>query len=878
MSVHLDASNYLTTAMGADSWGTAGTIFFQLYPRWASIDDGVDRHILFKSAPTFAGQGLFFDKYTTGETYIGWYQSGDPRITLTPAQTLTFFVLNAWTRYLYDWDTVNEFQHVYANNVVADSSDTAINLIIGIPQLTFGCHLSGGTASGGADCDYAEFGRWTRILTANERLTLDVTGCPLSVPNGLVQYYRMLDKDNTRADLAGTATLNRIGNITNGASNPRLYYPSSAIASSYQGTVTLELFPPLLSSPITLYAPSVGFAGVISPPLLSSPMTLYAPSVAQGVPGAAVGVSTYPPDIDSPSNLIIAANNKTSYLATALSISGMSLTVEDASTWPDSGALTLDLPLASAQTPASSEIVYYNGRAGNVLMLTARAVGGTTAKAWSVGSSVEGRAIAEHHNLHSSAIIALQTEVETKADTLHTHDTSSITGLDAALDAKAPVAHSHPMLPLTGGTLTGPLTLASGPTAALHAATKSYVDATSGGSSGSLLPNTYLVTEFNASGSMVTTSGTIPFGSNEVTLGDASSFAVGQGISIAGAGAAGALFVTTITNIAGNVVQLATTAATGVTGALTKHDDTAAIQNAIDTAVADGGGEILFPMGFYRCNRALQSATNSVLRLPFVNPGLSPPLALKLTGLTPISWFSWDAAVPQTNIGAIIQSDVTSLNPDSSLFAANLWDYSESTGNATHICLYIDQLRFRTYANPQLSGLDLGMLGGAALGFVSVETSGFWEGEPTFTGCFGLRMPKINTTMAMSRCDIAYIHNYHTGVVLSETPIYTSNHFFVMRCKVGYKCLRAFYPYAGLLFSWQCPTSIEVTDNFYFDINFFAEDAQVGNWNSPVVHISDTLDRLHGQVRYSIHESNSAAMHTLTKIGASAIVATNLRV
>lgn len=37
-------------------------------------------------------------------------------------------------------------------------------------------------------------------------------------------------------------------------------------------------------------------------------------------------------------------------------------------------------------------------------------------------------------------------------------------------------SHNHPYLPLTGGTLTGALTLSSAPTANLHAATKQYVD------------------------------------------------------------------------------------------------------------------------------------------------------------------------------------------------------------------------------------------------------------------------------------------------------------------------------------------------------------------------------------------------------------------
>jgi hypothetical protein len=54
-----------------------------------------------------------------------------------------------------------------------------------------------------------------------------------------------------------------------------------------------------------------------------------------------------------------------------------------------------------------------------------------------------------------------------KAALAHNHVIGDVTGLQAALDAK---------LPLDGGTLTGPLTLAADPTLALQAVTKQYAD------------------------------------------------------------------------------------------------------------------------------------------------------------------------------------------------------------------------------------------------------------------------------------------------------------------------------------------------------------------------------------------------------------------
>jgi hypothetical protein len=177
------------------------------------------------------------------------------------------------------------------------------------------------------------------------------------------------------------------------------------------------------------------------------------------------GVSTYPPIIDHASNLLIAANNKKSTTTTALDLTGLSVTVADASAWPASGAITLDLVIIPARTPTSNEIAYYISRAGNVLTLDARAQGGTTAKTWAIGSSVEMRYTAEHHNLHSQCIIALQTELSTAEASIDGKaDDSDIVALEASKVAKS------------GDTMTGTLTLAGGPILDLHAATKRYVD------------------------------------------------------------------------------------------------------------------------------------------------------------------------------------------------------------------------------------------------------------------------------------------------------------------------------------------------------------------------------------------------------------------
>jgi|688.fasta_scaffold01402_35 hypothetical protein len=67
---------------------------------------------------------------------------------------------------------------------------------------------------------------------------------------------------------------------------------------------------------------------------------------------------------------------------------------------------------------------------------------------------------------------AIQTQLDGKAASSHSHAIADITNLQTSLDGK---------LNLSGGTMTGAITLSGAPTEALHAASKAYVDAISEG-------------------------------------------------------------------------------------------------------------------------------------------------------------------------------------------------------------------------------------------------------------------------------------------------------------------------------------------------------------------------------------------------------------
>ena len=158
-----------------------------------------------------------------------------------------------------------------------------------------------------------------------------------------------------------------------------------------------------------------------------------------------VGVVQFPAAVDSAKSYFLVSNNARALLASPITASDLSVTLAgDLSKFKSSGALTLDLPLAILRTASSSEVVYYSGKAGQVLTLTARAQDGTTAKEWAQGSAIESRIIERHHEIHTEALIAVETEVlankallDGKADAVHSHAIADVSNLQASLDAKA---------------------------------------------------------------------------------------------------------------------------------------------------------------------------------------------------------------------------------------------------------------------------------------------------------------------------------------------------------------------------------------------------------------------------------------------------------
>lgn len=330
---------------------------------------------------------------------------------------------------------------------------------------------------------------------------------------------------------------------------------------------------------------------------------------------------------------------------------------------------------------------------------------------------------------------------------------------------------------------------------------------------------TFWVSEFGASGSAVTTTGTVSASSNQLTVASVATFAVGQGIYIAGAGAAGANLVTTISGINGNVITLAAAASTAVSNARVQHDDTVAIQTALNRLTTIYVLTLIFDNGFYRVNGPLQS-TNSILNIPFSTFFTGNPRTLRLIGQdNPIAAVT---VTPQSQ-GTIIQSDRVGNDANSSIFAANLYTSGPSFPaiiNATNLLtIDIKGMTFRTYDNPNLSALDLAMCWNVLLENVNIDTGVSPEGnidwggsvveasEPTH-GTFGLRLPRASTVVQTANVSVAC---YSIGVWYAD--LWISINTYIIRCKTGCFTRGHDYPITGNILIVQCPTGFHIEGN-----------------------------------------------------------------
>lgn len=230
------SGNYLKATSPADIGGV-GTIFFRFKPTFSSGDSAL--HSQFGYNSTSGNNMLLYFHFTDNNMYVGWYAGSDSRITVSDSG---FFASGVWANHLYDWDDSADLQHVYVDNTLKGTSSTPFTvfgshaaLVVGAAPAVGFIALNEGDYPG--DGDIAEWARWDRVLTADERAILHSTGCPLHVPRGLVRYYPIIGRNSPEIGLTGGGENLAVTGTPAAAPHPRIFLPYGP--TEYFGAATL---------------------------------------------------------------------------------------------------------------------------------------------------------------------------------------------------------------------------------------------------------------------------------------------------------------------------------------------------------------------------------------------------------------------------------------------------------------------------------------------------------------------------------------------------------------------------------------------------------------------------------------------------------------
>jgi hypothetical protein len=368
------------------------------------------------------------------------------------------------------------------------------------------------------------------------------------------------------------------------------------------------------------------------------------------------------------------------------------------------------------------------------------------------------------------------------------------------------------------------------------------------------------VKSFGATGSPDVTTGSIANGSATLTVANSSIFKPGDGIFIAGAGAAGVRLVTTVLSIDGSSIKLATVASTTVSAVAVKHDDTASINAAIAAVYNAGGGVVRIPNGHYRIAGPLNTATNSLLTLP-QNIGYPiPPIQLTIEGEAPGSMSSTMLDVEPGGVlldarDAVASGTQPSVIAGAPYIAAPVFENLDSEWQA--VWLKIDKVLILQAENPQLNGIMGRNIMGLEIGDdvrIVTQFSGLLDDlispdtpEPTHN-TVAVTFP-ANLNNIRVRCGSAWISGYAVGIKSGEHLVLDLP--TVIYCKVGLLFNGDAHPVLGSIDIENCQTLIQVTGEVTMTLHLQAEMHDSSEWYATTAGFNDPSHLAKGSLTYS---------------------------
>lgn len=269
---------------------------------------------------------------------------------------------------------------------------------------------------------------------------------------------------------------------------------------------------------------------------------------------------------------------------------------------------------------------------------------------------------------------------------------------------------------------------------------------------------------YYAAGSAATTAtvGSTAAGTS-VVVASAATWATGEGIYIAGAGAGAANYVGTVTAISGASFTISPATSTAVAnGTLVQHDDTAAFQSAL-SALAAGGGSVSIPNGYYRMNAPQQTVNglSTILALPTVTENSSlnsnPFITIELRG----------QQEPTVNLTTSSQGGVV-LDTDET--TGNFIGGAGAGGTFTGVYLSLKDLVVRTPQNPAITAINANHVGGLHLENVLVDVPGegsLYSTVPTHSNGIGIVAPAPGSGN-LALFENLKVFGYYTGIELFD--------------------------------------------------------------------------------------------------------------
>lgn len=324
-------------------------------------------------------------------------------------------------------------------------------------------------------------------------------------------------------------------------------------------------------------------------------------------------------------------------------------------------------------------------------------------------------------------------------------------------------------------------------------------------------------------------------------------------------------------------------------------NDLSAIQQAVNFASSTGGGNIYFPCGNYFVTGNLTNATGtsaslnkSLISLPVVNVTNQKQMRIAFIGCQPPSWnTNWTTDLqPLSTAGTIISTTKTSANATDSIIGNAGPGGSE--GNVNGLGLYIRNITFRTYDNPQITPINCGWMGNCDISQVEVDTGTVLGNisQPTH-GAYGIIMPYSNNWTNNPINDVN-IMAYNTDISMSEHT--TANDLNLWSSPICIQLPGSYHAlYIGRVLLTGCGEEINADgtnpgpgspQNQYLVISEMATEhtAQTGGrtWMNTTEDLNDPSNFVYGSINFLSVTSNIGTTATFTKNGGANVSLYNM--